>query len=161
MNKTYQKSFSGDKNAGFTLIELLVVVLIIGILAAVALPKYEVAVEKSRIASVLPLGRAVRNAQEVYYLVNGTYTKDPENLGIEIECPKEYQCVFHDFYFSMTPRNFDGYVLYFTYSNSPYAEGANVNYCEGNKSSKQGVRVCQSFGQSYLENEWFIDVKID
>lgn len=84
MNKFTLKTYPGVKNAGFTLIELLVVVLIIGILASVAVPQYQKAVLKSRAAEMLLLARNVADAEQIYYLANGEYTLNLEDLDIEI-----------------------------------------------------------------------------
>ena len=69
---------------GFTLIELLVVVLIIGILAAVALPQYQKAVEKSKAAEALTVLKSVQQAYKVYFLANEKYPTSLEELDIEI-----------------------------------------------------------------------------
>ena len=68
----------------FTLIELLVVVLIIGILAAVAVPQYQKAVEKARATEAMIILRSIADANRRYYMANGEYTWSLANLDIEI-----------------------------------------------------------------------------
>jgi len=68
----------------FTLIELLVVVLIIGILAAVALPQYQKAVEKSRAAEALQLMKSVNQAVDTYYLSSGEWPRTFDELAVDI-----------------------------------------------------------------------------
>lgn len=69
---------------GFTLIELLVVVLIIGILAAIALPQYRVAVDKADYVQLMADVNAIQKAEEAYFLANGDYTRDLDALDISL-----------------------------------------------------------------------------
>jgi type IV pilus assembly protein PilE len=75
-----------DKKA-FTLIELLVVILIIGILAAIALPQYRRSLLKSRAAEALISNKAISEASDRYFLANSHYTSNLSKLDITFPYP--------------------------------------------------------------------------
>lgn len=74
---------------GFSLMELLVVIIIAGILAAIAFPKYGRVTEHSRQAEAITILGALRGAQLKYYVDNNdSYTTDLTKLDIELPTPK-------------------------------------------------------------------------
>ena len=75
---------------GFTLIELLVVVLIIGILAAIALPQYKMAVAKSKFSTLKGITKSLKESVDRYYLVHGTYPTQFSNLDIDLPVTNTY-----------------------------------------------------------------------
>lgn len=71
-----------NQNSGFTLIELLVVIIIIGILAAVALPSYLSQTAKARAADARTNVGSMNRAQQAYYLEQQIFTTDFNALGL-------------------------------------------------------------------------------
>ena len=72
------------KTRAFTLIEVLIVVLIIGILAAIAVPQYQKAVEKSKAMQALALLRTLYQAADAVELSTGQWPSNTNQLDINI-----------------------------------------------------------------------------
>ena len=167
MKKIYQKSLPAGKNVGFTLIELLVVVLIIGILAAVALPQYQVAVAKSRLGALMPTTKALADASDVSFLANGSYNGDISKLDVDIPAGCSLgstlsvaTCangVIFDVFDNATPNITGmnkqvklGYVIWLEHSAHPGARR-----CLALSTDKVANQVCKSMGGTQITGETY------
>ena len=148
MTSFYNGKKPGICLGGFTLIELLVVVLIIGILSAIALPQYRVAVERARVGKALPVLRSILDARERSFLANGTYSTDLEELDIGMSYTSK-QAYEQGLEYTGTPI---GYFRLPEGSSCIYAGLGTVviDFCPQRKScyagTQVGDRVCASFG---------------
>ena len=155
MNKIYQKIIPDGKNrpksvlGGFTLMELLVVVLIIGILAAIALPRYSLAVRKAKAATVLATLNKMMEASDVYYMANGTYTTDMEALDATLANTDPYKITLQDegFRWEANAQNKPGYPIlqvFGTYRVPVYGHQRKWRLCIGG--TDETAAVCKSLG---------------
>ena len=69
---------------GFTLYELLFTIVIIGVIVAMALPRYGASVERMRSAEAVQTLTAILNAEKMYFIDNHSYTSDMNQLDVEI-----------------------------------------------------------------------------
>ena len=76
--------------AGFTLVELTVITVLIGIMAAFALPRFRVAVERSKAVEAFNYLACIQAAQERYHTHRGTYADDLSDLDIKLTTPKYF-----------------------------------------------------------------------
>ena len=151
---------------GFTLIELLVVVLIIGILAAVALPQYQKAVRKARVAEAKTLLKAVGDAGEIYCLENGCTTSALNIDDFDISVPTEtnYWALFPDdvasggVWYNAEPKFETGY--YLSYADKIYDGGGDSDY-NGRficwSMNEEGEKICAGLGKKFGEGKYHID----
>ena len=87
--KERKEKISKTKNKGFTLIEMLVVVLIIGILAAIALPQYQMAVGKAKFSTLKNITKSLQEASQRYYLIHKEYPKTMAGIDIDLSIKNE------------------------------------------------------------------------
>lgn len=163
MNKKYQNMFSGLFKAaeapnkgpfgaplrgGFTLTELLVVVLIIGVLAAVALPRYQIAVMKSRAAEALVQGRALLNAQKIYLMNNAGMDFTLQSLDYRLPEKPGWKCLSESGTCYSQIKGGPGFEV------SPYyGPGQLKLFCNAAKNDAAQRRVCSSFGPEDHESD--------
>jgi prepilin-type N-terminal cleavage/methylation domain-containing protein len=87
--KTF-KNAAGSQQAGFSLVELTIVVVILGVLAMMAVPRYQTAVERAKGSEAFTYLAQIEGAQERHNARTGEYAQQLGRLDIKIKKPAHF-----------------------------------------------------------------------
>ena len=159
---------------GFTLIEMLVVVLIIGILASVALPQYQIAVTKAKVASILPLMRRFKDAlaedklRHDYYIADEAdpldvhWPSDWVPCGNDTPCGYERYCCSEDDYWECaynglytgdvwcSPGDWNITIMMIQPDDPDYEDFRGMTICWAGSNGK-GHKLCKALGGKLVD----------
>ena len=76
-----------NRNSGFSLVEVAVVVVIVAVLAAFAVPRFQVSVERSKASEAFNYGSTLHSAMERYRAGQGRYANDITMLNTSMTPP--------------------------------------------------------------------------
>jgi len=154
---------------GFTLLELLIVVLIIGILAAIALPQYQLSRDKTEFIKLQSVAVSLRDAYNEYILIHGRGTRNFGDLSVNL--PSDFQssytsvsfnCVSNDNMFCCISDSGESHSaaimcgkndLSFLYTEGFLGKNNNYNVshlgiCKAVKDNVRAHRLCSSVGKA-------------
>ena len=112
-----------EKDQGFTLIELLVVIIIIGLLAAIALPSFLSQADKARFAEAKAYIGTMSRLQQAYYLERRTFTSNIGDLGLGVDTASSsytYSALAGSVDGNFTPQQPKQLITNVAVPNSPY-----------------------------------------
>ena len=162
----------------FTLLELLVVVLIIGILVAIAIPKYQLSVDKSLFRKYQAMVVSLKDAYNDYMMRNGKGTSNFNDLSFSL--PSDFKEVYQHGTVFTCVQNSDMFCCMSNYKKNSHSAildcGKNdlsliaaINFanrdgeilsqrsrCYADANNARATRVCKSFGGTtkYTSNIW-------